>query len=221
MRKSAELSYSRNDFKLLKYIEATSGEWKFPRLKKTSFIPLALTPFNQIKGDVDREYKTVHFIMHDYAFERIWKYPYRYLKVLQQYDGVIGPDFSCFIESDNLRVVNLWNVYKNRVVDNFLQSFGINVVPMVVFGDICDLEWCLDGIPKNSNIAISSHGAIQNTQHKKIFTTCFEEVIRRLKPTKVIFIGIVPAELEKYDSLLVRFDTPIASYLKLQKTLQM
>lgn len=220
MRKSAELSYSRNDFKLLKYIEATSGAWKFPRLKKTNFIPLALTPFNQIKGDQDREYKTVHFIMHDYAFERIWKYPFRYLKVLQQYDGVIGPDFSCFVESDNLRVVNLWNVYKNRVVDNFLQSFGINVVPMVVFGDICDLEWCLEGIPKGSNIAISSHGCIKGT-NKDIFVACFEEVIRRLKPTKVIFIGIVPAELEKYDSLLVRFDTPIASYLKLQKTLQM
>lgn len=220
MRKSAELSYSRNDFKLLKYIEATSGEWKFPRLKKTNFIPLALTPFNQIKGDQDREYKTVHFIMHDYAFERIWKYPYRYLKVLQQYDGVIGPDFSCFIKSNKLQVVNLWNVYRNRVIDNFLQKMGVNVVPMVVWGDITDLEWCLSGISKGSSIAISSLGVMSGYK-KEIFIKCFEEVVKRLRPSKVIFIGIVPTELEKYDSLLVRFDTPIASYLKLQKTLQM
>ena len=220
MRKSAALSYSRNDFKLLKYIDATCGEWKFPRLKKTNFIPLALTPFNQIKGDQDREYKTVHFIMHDYAFERIWKYPYRYLKVLQQYDGVIGPDFSCFIKSNKLQVVNLWNVYRNRVIDNFLQKMGVNVVPMVVWGDITDLEWCLSGISKGSSIAISSLGVMSGYK-KEIFIKCFEEVVKRLRPSKVIFIGIVPTELEKYDSLLVRFDTPIASYLKLQKTLQM
>ena len=97
---------------------------------------------------------------------------------------------------------------------------GVNVVPMVVWGDITDLEWCLSGISKGSSIAISSLGVMSGYK-KEIFIKCFEEVVKRLRPSKVIFIGIVPTELEKYDSLLVRFDTPIASYLKLQKTLQM
>lgn len=216
MRKTAQESYARNDFKLLKYIRATAGELQFPRILKSTYIPLALTPFNKIKGDIaDREFKTVHFIMHDYEFERLWKYPYRYLKVLAQYDGVIGPDFSCFIDSDKLKVVNIWNVYRNRVVDNFLQQMGIKVIPTVVFGSFQDLSWCLEGIPKGSNICISSLGAIQG-EKREDFCRCFREVIARLKPNKVIFIGTVPGELEEFDELLIRFDTPTSSYLKLK-----
>lgn len=214
MRKSAKLSNSRNDFKLLKYIRATSGELQFPRLKPSNFIPLALTPFNKVKGDQEREFKTVHFIMHDYEFERLWTYPYRYLKVLAQYDGVIGPDFSCFIDSE-LKVVNIWNIYRNRVIDNFLQQMGLNVIPTVVFGSFRDLSWCLEGIPKGSNICISSFGAIQG-EKREDFCRCFREIVARLKPTKVIFIGAVPAELEEFDKLLIRFDAPTSSYLKLK-----
>lgn len=215
MRKTALESYSRNDLKLLKYIRATCGELQFPRLLPTRFVPLALTPFNKIKGDQDRAFKTIHFTMHDFEFERLWKFPFRYLKIFREYDGVIGPDFSCFIEEDKLKVVNIWNVYRNRVVDNFLQQMGIDVIPTVVFGSLADLSWALEGIPKNSNICIPTVGAIQG-EKRQDFIQCFEKVIQILNPSKVIVIGSLPQELEKYRDIIVQFDSPTASYLKLK-----
>lgn len=208
--------FYRNDFKLLPYIKATSGEFRFPKLKPDNFIPLALTPINKIKGDSLRELKTVHFFCNDFEFERVYKYPFRYLKVFKKYYGVIGTDFSGFLENRKFKALNIFNVFKNRLVDNFLQQNGVRVIPSVVFGSLDDFPWCCDGIPKNSTIAISSLGSLGQLT-RSVFINCFKKTVEVLKPHTIIFIGTVPAELKQYQDIIIQYDSPMKSYIKLKE----
>ena len=210
-----ELFY-RNDFKLLPYVKATAGEFFFPRIKRDNFIPLALTPINKIKGDSLRELKTVHFFCNDFEFERVYRYPFRYLKVFKKYYGVIGPDFSSFIDNRKFKALNIFNVFKNRLIDYFLQQNGVRVIPSVVFGSADDFPYCCDGIPKNSTIAISSLGCMSKLS-KVIFIDCFKKTMEILKPHTVIFIGRVPEELKLYQDKIIQYDSPMTSYIKLKE----
>lgn len=50
----------------------------------------------------------------DYQFERIWNTPERYVNVLKQYDCVLTPDFSLYM--DMPRAMKVWNIYRSRSI---------------------------------------------------------------------------------------------------------
>jgi len=61
------------------------------------------------------------------------------------------------------------SVGRNREIDYYLQSNGINVIPVVSYAYPRDFEWCLDGLPPNSSVAISTNGSMQNFVSYKMF----------------------------------------------------
>ena len=78
---------------------------------------------------------------------------------------------------------------------------------MVEWGVKEDLEWCMDGIPKNSVIAIETYGAHKNCLSHYPLMKGFECVFKKLEPLAVIAYGSRIKEMEGLCRHIVWFDT--------------
>lgn len=50
-------------------------------------------------------------------------------------------------------------------------------------------EWCFDGEPKNSVVAVSNIGCVKDSGLKKMFDDGYNEMLKRLSPKKILFYG--------------------------------
>lgn len=136
-----------------------SGLFDIPMMKHTEVSNLEDIPlqgFNFALKEKHPENIGVHFFLHDYQFERVWKYPDRYVDVLKKFAFVLSPDFSPY--ADMPRALQIYNTYRNRWCGRYWQEHGITVIPTVTLGDTGLIKVFCAGIPKHSTIAISTMG---------------------------------------------------------------
>lgn len=177
-------NFNRGSFK-------TTGYYGIPAMKYQSFkISDNITPFNERNNNADG----IHFFIDDYQFQRIWNRPDAYIEMLKKYKFVCSPDFSLYM--DMPRVMQIWNHYKKQWLACYFQSFGINVVATVSWSDEKSFEFCFDGIPKGSCVAVSSVGCFDDETAVKRFKKGYTEMIRRISPDKIIYFGRLPKELK-------------------------
>lgn len=128
----------------------------------------------------------VHFFEDDYKFERAWTSPDRYGEMLSKFGYVIGPDFSVY--ADFPLSVRIFNHYRNHWLCRYWQEvFNFPVVPTVMWGFEDSWDWCFDGYPKNSILAVSNVGMQRSKEDKKYFDDGYMEMLKRLTPSKVLF----------------------------------
>ena len=60
--------------------------------------------------------------------------------------------------------------------------------------DEASFDWCFDGEPLYSVVAISAVGSQNSEETSRLFMRGYEEMLKRLRPTKIIFYGKVPDE---------------------------
>lgn len=130
---------------------------------------------------------TAHFFLDDYAFERVWNKPKKYLNILTTYESVCSPDFSLY--TDYPIAVQIWNVYRNRWCGRYWQKQGIKVIPTVGWSTPESYDFCFLGIKPHSTIAISSIGILRSEESKNLFLMGFEEMLEQIKPKHVHFYG--------------------------------
>lgn len=176
-----------------------SGTWGIPVVTPTQVIPTKLVAFNECFEIRKPEEYFVHFYIDDYQFERIWNFPQRYLNVLQRFAGVIAPDFSLYL--DIPPAMQIYNHFRNQALSSFYQHNGITVIPNISWSNAKSFDFCFDGLPNQSVVAISTNGTI-NAVSKQHFLAGYREMIKRLKPSKVIIYGKVPSELENKQNTL-------------------
>ena len=82
----------------------------------------------------------------------------------------------------------MWNVYRNRWCGRYWQEFGIKVIPSIQWGGDDNLEWCLDGLPKHSTIAISTTGDGRWGNHASI-KRFYDKTLDKLEPETVLLYG--------------------------------
>lgn len=145
--------------------------------------------FSQAVGDRRVGWKRaktgVHFFQYDGLFERCWSDPARYAEVMLKYNCVLSPDFSMF--TDFPLAVNIFNHYRKHWIAKYWQDdFGINIIPTICWSDESSFEWCFEGEPKHSIVAVSNVGCIKNKEHHKSFLRGYEEMLNRLEPTMVL-----------------------------------
>lgn len=92
--------------------------------------------------------------------------------------------------------MQIWNHYKKQWLACYFQSFGINVVATVSWSDEKSFEFCFDGIPKGSCVAVSSVGVWDDKKSTELFKKGYTEMIRRISPDKIIYFGRLPKELK-------------------------
>lgn len=112
--------------------------------------------FNYALKEKHPENIGVHFFLHDYQFERVWKYPDRYTDVLGKFKFVLSPDFSPY--ADSPKAIQIFNVYRNRWCGRYWQDKGLTVIPTFTIGSPEMFNLFCAGIPKNSTIAVSTMG---------------------------------------------------------------
>ena len=146
-------------------------------------------------GAKDREKKGVHFFLDDYQFNRVWTDADRYIPMLQRFKYVLTPDFSLY--TDFPKALQIYNHYRKHWLGAYWQMHGINVIPTICWSNRESFEWCFDGEPTQSVVAVSSVGTQNNKEKKQCFLDGYHEMVERLQPTQIIFYGRVPDECKE------------------------
>ena len=182
------------------------GKYDLPLLKRTDSIPKSIIPFDTInQSTLD---KWVHFYIDDYKFKRVWNNPEKYINVLKKYPGIIGFDFSAYIDMPVAQ--QIWNMYRNRALSHYFQENGIDIIPNIQWGDENTYEFCFDGIPTGGTVAISTNGAIKNSLERYIFKKGLIKMLEVVKPKTVINYSSMPddifGECKNAETKFIHFD---------------
>lgn len=165
-----------------------SGMYGLPKLNgiHAYFDGLRPIAFNQAAGEKMPKNCICHFFIDDMAFERVWNSCDKYLDMLKNFKYVCTPDFSFY--SDMPYALQIWQTYRNRALGHYLSENGISVIPTVGWGFEDSYDWCFDGLPQDSTLAVSTNGCFSNIG-RQCYRQGFEEMCRRLNPFNVLVIG--------------------------------
>lgn len=125
------------------------------------------------------------FFIDDYQFQRLWTNIDAYIPMLQEFDYVLTPDFSLYL--DYPKAVQIYNHYRKHWIGAYMQMLGIKVIPTIAWSDEESFDWCFDGEPEGGTVAVSSVGCMKNKDSKKLFIDGYKEMISRLHPETIIF----------------------------------
>ena len=166
--------------------ENVSDFWQMPIIKNDNFIPSKLIGFNYAKTNKEKNVG-IHFYLDDYQFERLWNKPEDYVDILKQYECILSPDFSLYM--DMPMPMKIWNIYRSRLIGQYYQSQGIKVIPTLSWAEEETFEFCFEGIPKGSIVSISTIGVKKNKEALKIWKTGVDELIKRIEPSTILIYG--------------------------------
>ena len=101
---------------------------------------------------------------------------------------IIAPDYSLFGDFPN--AVQIFNIYRSRLCACWLSAnTKAKIIPNVRWTHPFTYEYCFDGIPEGSNIAIGFLGQIQDKENRDIFIQGFKAAINKIKPKSIIVYG--------------------------------
>lgn len=171
------------------------GKWGIPIIKKQELsiddIMLVACSDTKTNDNEENRKKGVHFFVDDYRFSGIYNNPERSLKRYSQYAFLLSPDFSTYADMDLWR--QLESVAKNRWVGAYWQSKGRIVIPTISWGDAQSFEFCFDGVEKGAIVAVGMIGC----KHSKFnFMRGYNELIKRIQPSKIICFGTPFPEMQ-------------------------
>ena len=170
-----------------------TGEYGIPKLKATQLDEMCeFIGFNYAAKCQMRQDKGVHFFLDDYQFNRLWTSIDRYIPMLSEFRYVMTPDFSLY--TDFPKAIQIYNHYRKHWVGAYLQEAGANVIPTITWSTPDSYEWCFDGEPIGGTVAISSVGCLNSKERKRLFLLGYAEMIKKLRPEKIVFYGNVPPE---------------------------
>lgn len=202
--KSEHLTFGAERFKTdkgynLDLVNIGDCEDEMPMLAPTQHIPDKLMGFNYAKSSEDTS-AGLHFFIDDYQFERLWNSPRQYLDLLKKFDCVLTPDFSLYM--DMPYPMQRWNIYRSRALGVWWQRQGITVIPTLSWSDEYSYEFCFDGIPKRSVVAVSTVGVMQDKRAKEHFFSGLNVALELLEPKCLLLYGAslssIPCETKLY-----------------------
>lgn len=144
--------------------------------------------FNYVLSDTEPAGKAVHFFIDDYQFERLWNNPDKYVEKLKQYEAVLTPDFSPYM--DMPMATQIFNHFRKHWIGSYLQAAGVKVIPTIrASRDERSLEWYLDGEPKGGVVAISSMWTSEEDDEEYFVKEEFGRMKKELSPEKIFVYG--------------------------------
>lgn len=168
-------------------------KWEMPILEDFPlYIPENLVLFSEMRKARNCD-AWVHFYTDDRRFKSIWTSPTKYLSQLRRFKGVIAPDFSVY--NDMPLAMQVYGVFQSRAVAYWLTTQGIPVIPNVRWGDERSYDFCFDGLPLDSVVAVGTNGCLQDAEDRKLFQLGLDEMCRRLTPRYILVYGPAPEEM--------------------------
>ena len=167
-------------------LERTEGKYQMPIIEAENYIPENLIGFNYAKSATDKDVG-VHFYIDDYQFERVWNSPIEYINLLADFDCVLTPDFSLYL--DMPIAMKIWNTFRSRLIGQMMQDAGLLVIPTVSWAEEETFDFCFDGLPEKGVLSISTIGVKRNEKAFNIWKAGVTELIKRKKPKALIVYG--------------------------------
>ena len=164
----------------------TNDFWQMPIILSDNYIPKDLIGFNYAKSSENKDCG-IHFYVDDYQFERVWNYPDKYVDVLREYECILSPDFSLYL--DMPMPMKIWNIYRSRLIGQYFQSKGIKVIPTISWAEKETFSFCFKGIPKGSIVSISTIGVKQDPNALQIWRDGVDEMIKQIEPIAILVYG--------------------------------
>ena len=126
----------------------------------------------------------VSSFLDDYILERYWNNPLKYVELFKKAKYVMSPDYSLFLGMP--KPMQMWNIYRNRLIGYIWQKNAIKVIPTISWSDENSFDFCFNGVDVGSVVAVSNVGC-RSEEQKYYFDFGFKEMIKRIKPHKIIF----------------------------------
>lgn len=188
-----------------------TGEYDIPVLKPVivDFSEYKWIGFNYatgVKADAKQAPKMgVHFFVYDYIFKGIWGRMDRYRDMMGKFGCMCTPQFSAYL--DYPKALQIYNYYRSMAVGAYWQQAGHIVIPTMYTGLIPNAyEWCFEGMPENSSVAVSTNGLGKSKGERKLFALSFYEMIKRIHPYNILWYGEYYDECDEYKDLI--FEVP-------------
>lgn len=162
------------------------GDYDIPYVESNNEIPEKLITFSKCLKSVDFDCWVV-FYEDDSVFERLWNNPQKYLPILKKFKGVVGPDFSLY--GDYPIAIQIFNVYRSRIITHWLKQNGIKVIPNVRWSTKYTYSFCFDGLKKNDIVFIGSHGCSKKRNDKQLFYDGLMQMISIIEPKAICVYG--------------------------------
>ena len=105
----------------------------------------------------------------------------------KEFAGALSPDFSLYL--DYPISLQIYNTYRNRYCGAYWQSLGVNVIPTIGWRDEKSFDFCFDGVEKGSVVAVGTVGIMNNKDAKELFLKGYNEMLKRIEPSKIIIYG--------------------------------
>jgi len=186
------------------------GKYQMPIIENDNFIPSDLIGFNYAKTSENKKCG-IHFYLDDYQFERIWNSPSDYIEILADYECILSPDFSLYL--DMPIAMKIWNIYRSRLIGQYYQSCGIKVIPTISWAEEETFEFCFDGIPKGSIVSISTIGVKRDKDALDIWKKGMDAMIEHIKPSTIIVYG-GKLDYDYKDINVVYFENKVTERMK-------
>lgn len=159
-----------------------------PRVKPyLGELPKELISFNRARALRNGADAGVHFYIRDSFFECLWNCPTKYTNMLKKYTCMISTDYSVYANMTMPEV--MWNTHRNKLLAAWMQQNGIPVIPNVSWSRDWSYDFCFEGLPKHSIIAINSTGIGKDTFSKSMWIKGYEKVIETLEPIQIVRYG--------------------------------
>lgn len=129
----------------------------------------------------------------DNSFKRIKRNPKMYVDFFKSFDGLIGFDYS--IHSDMPPIVQKSQMYDNLALTYFYGNKGIKVIPNIRTGSNYISEEFFESIPKNSLVAVGTHGFIKSKTQKYEWYYFLKYIIEKIEPCGIIIYGTLRGKL--------------------------
>lgn len=136
----------------------------------------------------------LHFFLDDYRFNVVWTYPDRYIHMLRNFAAVCAPDFSIYTNMPT--ALQIYNHYRKHWVGAYWQSLGINVVPTISWAGPESFQWCFDGEPHGSAVAISTIGTQKRRESKALFLAGYREMKKKVESSSNSLLWPYPCRIE-------------------------
>lgn len=177
------------------YFDDGAGPYNIPRIEAVTAYPDGdFISANHAKTEKHPAVKNVHCFVDDYQLTRFWNSPKKYIPLLETFRSVCAPDFSTYTNMP--MAMQIYNHYRKHWLAAYWQLHGITVYPTISWSTPESYEWCFAGEPVGGIVAVSSVGTQKSKESKDLFLRGYEQMMRRLDPTFVIFYGAVPEECD-------------------------
>lgn len=166
------------------------GEYDIPVIEPVYELSIdyhkRFTDFKRVK-EIDKPKTCINFFEGDREFEKVWNNPNRFMSALRGFGCILSPDFSTY--TDFPKALNIFNHYRKHWIAAYYQENGFTVVPTISWADKDSFDWCFDGEPEASIVAVSNVGCMKNKETRRKFLNGYNEMLVRLQPSKILFFA--------------------------------